>query len=529
MRIRPNRGGASPRSLVILLLVAVLAVGGLWLSKRHQSVDYTLGGVLFPVAAEDIESLLLTRQNFQYRFDRQPDGLWTLSGATSDYLEAQAMAALVKILPTALGGAILPGTVTEDRRYEFNGTEAIRLRVFPAGGDDISLVLGTLNPVTGNYYASGAGRRGCFPVAAPFRDRLFMLPNSVQAKTLLPPFAADKVQVVRVTRGGVEHEFARHDGRWWLRLAGSDLAAATASMPPLIQAYQESYDDRRRYDDHDYWIMASEQAIGQLIYEVSRIIVREIKGPRESAARLDQWDLDPPWRQVVLRGEGLNPDPTAPVADQFTIAFGPPVGADRVPALRRGNVLLTDFEAVNLLDQGLEVLVEQFALNRVARRADRVELTREGQLLLSGVRDDSGVVTDGRQAWQTVFPGAGDANLSETARQGLSRDLVVNLNRLEIRAVLPPTKDAAVLQDRERVRITLFWTDGDQSQEQVIETGYLDLARLGEGAQAVVRTSAGGPPTGLWFPATGKLLRVSDQLVVTARSMVPFATPSPSR
>jgi len=529
MRGKKDRAGASPRPLVILFLVAVLAVGGVWLAKRRQAVDYTLGGALFPVTADQIEGLLLTRQNLQYRFDRQANGVWTLSGAASDYLDVQAMAALVKVLPTALGAAILPGTDTEDRRYEFNGPEAMRLRVFLSGGEDISLVLGALNPVTGTYFASGAGRQGCFPVAAPFRDRLFMLPNSVQAKTLLPPFERDKVQIVRVTRSGAEHEFALRDGYWWLRLAAAELRTATAGLPPSVRAYQALYDDRRRQDEDGLWVMASAQAIGQLIYEVSEIIVREVKGPRESAGRLEQWELDPPWRQVVMQGEGLNTDATAPVPDQFTIAFGPPVGADRVPALRRGNVLLTDFEAVNLLDQGLETLVEQFALNRVARRADRLEMTREGKLLLRGVRGDDAVITDGRKAWQTIYPGAGAPNLQETARHGLSQDLVVNLNRIEVLAPLPPSTDPAVLQDRERVRITMFWADREQNQELIVEVGYLDLEHLGAGAQAVERTADGTPPVGLWFPATGKLLQIPVQLVVTARSMVPFVAPLPSQ
>ncbi len=104
---------------------------------------------------------------------------------------------------------------------------------------------------------------------------------------------------------------------------------------------------------------------------------------------------------------------------------------------------------------------------------------------------------------------------------GNNQDLAVNLNRIEVLAPLPPSTDPAVLQDRERIRITVFWADREQSQELVVEAGYLDLERLGAGAQAVERTADGAPPVGLWFPATGKLLQIPVQLVVTARSMVP--------
>jgi hypothetical protein len=521
---RPDRSGAASRSVWLLLVVAVVAVGTLWFASRRQQTDYTLGGALFPVDAARIEGLLLTRQGRQYRFERQDDGTWSLSGAVSDYLDPQAMSALVQVLPTARGGAVLPGTEIEDRRYAFNGPEAIRLRIFLSDGPEIALALGALNPVTGNYYASGAGREGCFPVAGPFRDKLFMLPKTVQAKRLLPPFERDRVRELRLTRGTNDYQFTRHDDHWWLRLDTDDLSESLARMPAGVRDYQKLYDDRRRRDAAGTWIMASNQALGQLIYEVSEVIVREIKSPRESAASLQNWDLDPPWRQVVLQGPGLNPDPGAPTADQYVIAFGPPLGTDRVPALRRGNVLITDFEAVNLLDQPLEVLVEQFALNATALTADRLRVEREGTLLLSGSRTAASERTDGREAWRTTFPPSGRENLSETGRHGFSQDLVVNLNRVPILAVLPPTNDPAVLQDRERVRLTLSWGQGDQARSLVLETGFLAVDRLAGGTD-LARAPAGGPAVGLWFPDGGKLLQIPDQLIVTARSMVPYTRP----
>ena len=514
---RLNRHGGGQRSILILLTVAVVVVGALYFAKRSQVVDYTLGGALFPVAADQIEGFLLTRQGQQYRFDRHPNGVWSLTGATSDYLDSQAMEALVGVLPIALGGAILPGTENEDRRYDFNGPGAMRLRVFLADGRNISLAFGAHNPVTGNYFASGAGREGCFPVTAPFRDKLFMLPNSVQAKTLLPGVDRDKVQNLTLTRSGNVHRFVRRDDRWWLHVPGADLGSALQGMPPLVQDYQRLYDDRRQQDADGYWIMASNQAVGQLIYEVSDIIVREIASPRESVMRRDQWDLNPPWRQVVLQGDGLNPDPTAPTRDQFTIGFGPPVTAGKVPVLRRENVMLTDFEALHLLDQGLDVLVETLALSAVARHSDRLRLEREGLLLLDATRTGVAVTEEGRSAWETVFPAPGRRNLAEKDRHGLSQDLVVNLNRVEVLAVLPPTTEATVLADHERVRITLTWGTGDEVRDLVLEMGY--LATVTEG---LARTPDGGPAVGIWFPASGKLLQIPNHMVVSARNMLPL-------
>lgn len=502
-----NRAGGISRPLVGLLLLAVLAVGGLWLARGRQTADYTLGGPLFPVAPERIEGLLLTRGGLQFRFDRQPDSTWSLSGAANDYLDPQAMNALVAMLPTALGGAVLPGTRPDDRRYEFNGPDALRLRVFVSGGEDISLALGTANPVTGNYYASGAGRQECFPVAAPFREKLNQLPITVQAKRLLPACDRSLVQRLIVTRGRVDHEIERHNGQWWLRLPSREPAALWRDLPPLVQAYQRQYDDRRRQDERGLWILASDQVVGQMIYEVSETVVRDILSPDEAAVRLRQWELDPPWRQVVLQGAGLNPDPTAPVTNQFTIGFGPALDDKRVPALRRGNVLLTDPEAVHLLEQGLSVVLQQFALNAVARRADEMLVEREGRKVLAAGRTGPAQQDDGRGAWLTTYPPTG--TMTEKNRLGLSRDLVVNLNRLEILAVLPPTRDPGVLQDKQRVRITLTWHQEGDDRQLILETGY--LAQAGDEAAA-----------GLWFPATGKLLQIPESLLVTVRNIAGY-------
>ena len=507
------------RTLPILAVLTIVVLAGLWWLSRDRGQDLTLGGPLFPVDSDRIEGLLVTRQGLQFRFDRGEDGFWTLSGAIGDYLDQPSMAALVRMLPTATGGALLPGSVPEDRRYEFNGPDAIRLRVYLADGQDISLALGTINPVTGNYYASGAGRDGCFPVAAPLRDKLWMLPKTVQAKTLLPDFDPDLVQSIRLVRSGTTHEFAKVAGVWWLRLDDADRSTSLAGLPPLVQQYQALYTDRLRDAEGARWIMAAAQPVGQLIYEVSGIIVRDVLSPRQAAQRRTEWQLDPPWRQVELRGPGLNPDPSAPDADTFSLVFGPPVAPDRVPVLRRDNVLLTDEVAINLLDLGLEVFVAQDALNATARHADGLVVTREGRRLLEAARTAAAETPEGRTAWRTTFPAAREG-LAESDRHGFAQDLVVDLNRIPILAVLPPSDDPAVLAEAGRVRVTLSWQDG--ARELVFESGTLQPDHLPPGARPLARPADGEPPTGLWFPATGKLLQIPASLMVTARSMEPM-------
>jgi len=517
-----NRSGAAPRVTIALLLVAIMVMVGLWYATKTYTRDLNLGGPLFPVDPEQIEGFLLTKGKLQYRFDRQVDGSWSLSGATSDYLNPGAMRSLVAVLPVALGGAILPGTESEDRRYRFNSPEAIRLRVYLTNGENISLALGVSNPVTGNYYGSGAGRDGCFPVAAPFRDKLFMLPIKVQAVRVLPVFERDIVQSMTLSRSGRDHQFKRIDGKWWLLLPDTELAGALVGQPPTVLSYQAVYDDRRRQDEEGLWLMASDQAVGQLIYEVSSVPVKDIKSPREAPRYLVQWDLDPPWRQVVLRGPGLNSDPSAPVADQYTIAFGPPVRENLVPALRRGNVMQVDFEAVNLLEEGLDALVEQQALNVMARGADHFRMERAGQLVIEGERKGEASTAEGRTAWKTIFPAKAESRYTEMTRNGMTQDLVVNLNRLDVLAPLPPTTNRAVLAEQERVRMVLTWSAEGQTdsepRELILEFGYLEADQLPAGTK-LARTQDDSPAVGLWFPATGKLLQVPSQFMTTARNL----------
>lgn len=517
-----------PRSLPILILVAVVAVVGVWLAQRNRTADPNLGGVLFPVAAADIEGMLLTKGGLQYRFDRSTTGSWSLSGAANDYLDTQAMNALVKMLPQAAAGPILAGTEFEDRRYEFNGPESLRLRLFLTNGESLSLAFGALNPVTGNYFASGVGREGCFAVPAPLRNKLFMLPVTMQAKALLPPLERALVQNIQLTRSGQTHQLTRRDGYWWLRLDGQMVESVFTRFSPVVQAYQRLYDDRRQERDDGVWIMASSLTVEQMIYEVSETIVRDIKNPREAGARLQQWELDPPWREVVLSGAGLNPDPSAPVKDQYTIGFGTPIGKDRVPAVRRGNVMITDLVALGVLNQGLEAFVEQSALHKIARAADHLRFEREGVLLLEAARTGVADTDEGRSAWQTIYPPSGTENLDEVARRGLGQDVVVNLNRMEMLAALPASQEASVLAPDERVKLTLTWGEAGQNDHRVLvlEVGYFTASDWPAGTFA--RTQEGRGPVGLWFPASGKLLQIPDHLLVTARNMRRYAaTASP--
>jgi hypothetical protein len=223
---------------------------------------------------------------------------------------------------------------------------------------------------------------------------------------------------------------------------------------------------------------------------------------------------------VILTGKGLNPDPKADSPDRMVIAFGPAQGVDWMPAVRRGNVLVTDNISLEVLEQPVGILAHRTALTFLTLQADTVELQREGRLLLRGERTGVAETTEGRKAWLTVFPKMGLTGLSASGYHGLSQNLVVDLDRIPILAVLPMTTDSAVLADRERVTITVSFGTGQGVRSEVIEFGFIVEDRLPAGSPPLVRQENGLRPVGVWFPASGRLLQVPAQTVVTARNLV---------
>ncbi|MEN8006088.1 MAG: DUF4340 domain-containing protein [Candidatus Krumholzibacteriota bacterium] len=525
-----NRYGGAPRSVLILTALLLIAGGALFLnSHRDSAEDFTLGGRLFPVEPGDIEGLLLTSGGSQIRLDLVDGRTWSLSGAVTDYVDTLAVLKLLDTLAGAHGGPLLPGTEVEDRRYEFNGPAAIRLTVFVTGGDPVSLAIGAGNPVGGNFYGSGAGRDACFMVPAILRKALGDLPGAIQAKKLLPGVTRDKVAEIEIRRGDRDFQVKRRNGRWWMLMP----AEGPAYLGPEVRDYQAMYGDRREADGEGTWILASSAAVEKMIYEVSDIVVGEIKSPTESAALIETWNLDPPWRRVTLMGQGLNPDPAADSPDRMVIAFGPALTREAVPVLRRGNVLTTSEEALFVLEQPLGILAHRTGLTFQALKSDVITLEREGRLLLHGTRTGTALTPEGRLAWLTEFPEAGIEGLKEKHRHGLIQDLVVNLDRLEVLAVLSPTSDASILTDRERVKISISFGNetgtGENIRSEIIEIGYLDEDRLPADSPPLVRAEDDSPPVGLWFHSDGKLLQVPAHFIVTARAMSHLVPDSSSR
>jgi len=497
-------------SMWLLALLAVALVSLIMMRGRAPKVDYTLGGPLFDVPATAIDGLLLTRDGAQYRLDRQDDGVWVLGGATSDWLEANSMLSLLRTITNGRGGPLLPGTEPEDRRYEFNGDESIRLTVFGVNGNRSTLVLGTSNPVTGNFYGSGAGREHCFPVSPDFRNRLAELPNFVRLTRILPPFAPEALEGIELARDGEVFRLERRTNRWWLLRN----QVVDAALSPLARSYHGIYDDRRLDTASGRWLLADERVVANLIYEVSESRVREFLSPTPSESQLRSYRLDPPWRQVTFIGKGLDPDRQYGVLDRLTAAFGPPADDKIAPVMRRDQILMTDNTALGTLRRPLGDLVDAGAFTFRFDRADSFMVEREGFPIMSGRRE--------QQEWEASSAPGVWSSLDPEELTYRSRQVALEMDRTPLLAVLPPTSDPRVLADKDRVRMTIWFSDAGDTvvQTRVVEFGYLQRKNMSGGESDLVTPLDGIHPIVAWLPDSGQLLQVKTDILITARNLV---------
>ncbi|MBE0564818.1 MAG: hypothetical protein IH621_02600 [Krumholzibacteria bacterium] len=495
--------------LVLGGVLAALAVA-FWLLRADRDTDLTAGGPLLATDLGTVERIQLTLSGVPTVFERREDSLWTMSGAVHDWVDPLRLSQQLAVLGAAEGGRLLPGTEPEDRRYEFNGPQAVRLVLFGPGGSEERLSLGAANPVTGNVYASGAGRTACFPVLAETRDRLARLPEAVRLTTVLPPVPLTALERITVTRGRRTEVLAAAGGRWWLLVPAADLSV----LPPLAQDWQRLHDDRRRRDDEGLWVLADERRVGLLAYEAGQLQVSSFVPPEQAADALDQWELDPAWLTVVLEGRGIDPDPTTGTPDRLVVGFGPPLDEKTVPAVRRGNPLLVPRQALATLEAPPGDLLHLFAFTDRPLLADEVELAAAGGPLLRARRVEREVRHDERAQWDQLLPEPG----RDEARAHLTaRNFIVDLDRLAVLAVLPPTDAKRVLQPEGRVTVTVRW--GDPARSEVWHCGRLDLPNVPGGPERLVPGDDGEGPVGFWRPADGRLLQVPSTVLVTARNL----------
>ncbi|PID80982.1 hypothetical protein CSA17_02600 [bacterium DOLJORAL78_65_58] len=507
-----------PRSALILLAVLVLAGAALLVVRGRHEDSPVLGGALFPadLTVDQVEGFLVTRGRAQYRFTRGDDGLWRLGGALTDFVDGEQVALLLTELLRAEGGPLLPGTEPEDRRYAFNGPESIRLTLLGPGDRRHSLALGDDNPVTGTYYASGLERPGCFPVSEVLRQRLAGLPDQLRLRRMLPFFRREAITRLEVAYGPESLLLEKENGRWWLREPADGL-----TLSGHLKDYDATYTDRRRTRHGRVWRLAGKDIIERLIYEVAELQVQHFYGLAESPVG---WDGKDAWRRVVFSGRAINPDSLEADPDRLEITFGYPLENGELPARRRGQALLASAEAGQVLGGAVQDLLEGTAFTFRVAAQDSLRMGRDDQVLLAGHRGPTVAVGAGSQArplsesWRTDIPTARQRpDIRAKSLALLAPHMVTDLDRLEILRVLPTTRNAAVLQDREQVFLE---TEGAAGSRRFV-VGYLVPAELPAGSPPLAAEPEGDlPPVGLWEPATGRLLQVPGYLIVTFRNML---------
>ncbi len=517
-----TRAGRQPRIGIVLAILLPLAVLALWrLNASRPGDEFTLGGPLLPYAAAQIEGLNVTHDGVQYRLESR-EGRWSLTGGVVDFVDDTRVSDLLSDLVAAAGGALLPGTEPLDRRYEFNGSEAVRLTVFGPDGSSTRLALGATNPVTGQVYASGAGRAACFPVEAAVRDRLRKLPDAIRIETLLPGFSLRAVTEVDI-EGGTRRRLVRRDGGWWLLWPHAHLAG----LNPAAAEYQRLYEDRRWSDAQGDWIRASDDAVSLAVFRISSSNVRGFVPPGEVSSRRAQWGLDSYYRRVELRGEQLNPLPDVD-ASLLRIDFGASIDGEYVAALRGGNLVLTDDRVLEILEGPASDLVSLEALSFPVLRADSLSVVVDGNEVLAGHRDQQlfeaelaeqgGDVdrVEGRRSWK--LDRAAVSSIGEDASVRI-RTLAVVLDRLPLLTAFPPTATPDALQPANRAEVRISGDFAGQEIRAGLIIGTLDPTKLPAGSPAVRKDPEGGAAVALWRSDTGQLLQVPASLLASLRNL----------
>ena len=501
--------------LTLVPLVLILAVGLTLVLRNGDGPDggeRLLGGPLLTLDLVHIQQILVTENGRQHRLVRGEGIPWSLRGALHDWVDPRLLAFRLDDLSRAEGGAVLAGTEPEDRRYEFNGPDAVRLVIRHEDGREVRLALGATNPVTGHVYGSGAGRPGCFPVRKETRDLIEALPQSVRVQTLLPPIDPESLDAIELVWGGRQSRLRQESGRWWLEVAGPD----DSLLPALARAYSGQYDDRWRSVDGVLAIQARRETVELLIHDVSATPASQVVPLDYMEEARTAWGLDRTWRRVTFVGPGVDPDPAADDADRMGISFAEPLDATSVGATRRGQPVLGGKTPLQSLELSLSDFVDVRALTLQVMDADTVMLAGVDGPLLRAAHDRTRTGRfDGREEWKALPPLSRLG--SEEDAQTTARFFVVELDRLATAAVLPPTSDRRVLQDDERLRLTIVWNDPPHREEY--EVGVLAPQWLPAGAPPLVEAPKDPGPVGLWRPADGRLLQIPSGLVITGRNL----------
>ena len=149
----------------------VLAVVGVALLTRPGAPDMVRKGPLLPFPPDQIARVEEVKLGGRYVLAADPaSGSWRLAGALEDLVGQRLVEAFLTELAAVTAGPVIPGTEQRDPRYGFGGPRALEVTVVDRDGATTRFELGDVNPITGQVYATGAGRPAVFSVPPAVRE-----------------------------------------------------------------------------------------------------------------------------------------------------------------------------------------------------------------------------------------------------------------------------------------------------------------------------------------------------------------------
>jgi hypothetical protein len=454
--------------------VAVAVV--LWIWSGRGTTEGVTETPLLRSSPADIVVIEVRKLEGSSRFE-QTDMGWILTGLIADEVDSSRMRPLLRSLAAATAGAEIPGADPDDRRFGFADVDAVELLLTFRDGQTMRLGMGAQNPVTGLVYARGTDREGVFVVTGPLRDLWNTVPDAVRLRRLLPPFARAEVDTVRIFARDVVQPLliARaDDGGWWVREPASGLGTRVAR-------YQQFYHDRRRTDAAGTWVLAQDRALSSLIYEVGESPVTGFAPAGAEPAVAREMGLEPPYRAVELVLAG---------GVRHRLALGEEQENDVVWARRGTSVVATKALALRTVEKPFADFADLGVFSFAFARADSFSL--DG--LLAGRADP-----DSLGRWLPLGRAGGTLPIGNRAAINLLSDMQVALDGMSALEILPPSATDP-LQSKERYTVTA-WLPGGRRHD-------VALGRLRDGGRPAA-----------WDPADGKVLLISEEILISLRAV----------
>lgn len=444
------------------------------------------GRPLLPFAAAEVVRIAAVGAGVDAALARDEGGGWRLERPWLDDLDGEQIGELLAqwaaewLVPLPE----VPDPTTEQlREYGLAEGAGLTLTLTSRDGRAAVAVLGRRNPVLERFYVRLPGRPGLFTIAASAAEQVAALPHPARLRQLWPHFELGDIDTVAVRPAGAAAAdvFALDgQGRWWLRQPADGLAR----LPSVAVEYARHYGDRRRMDGATAWWRASDRAVRDLLFQLRDTRVKRFLLPAAPAESLRAAGVGA--GAVAVRAVDVA---AAGVAIREAV-FGARLLGGEWAAVRHGHLLRVDAPGPTSAARPLADLLDVSALPLSPDDLDSLRIERPDGAGVTGRRH-------GRD-WSVDLPGNAT---SESPPGVLFGHMVLRLERLAIRRVLPPVKGRDPLAEPYRFYLTA-WPRGGAVAD-------LDLGLLaGASDEAAV-----------WNSADGRLVAVDREILVDLKTL----------